>query len=117
MKPQHAHARPAYLVSVILPLAAVLLTLGICAARGEAAPGGAPAGHRYAASQYGAEVCFPFAQWSEYSIDNDPCYTVNAPAEDGSGEIYIGTVSNDYAHCVIPNVTEEPRRFVIHCRR
>lgn len=126
---QHHHAlhpTPArapgarYLIAAILPLAAFVVLGAICAARGTAASGGTPAGQgtpTYAASQVGAEVCFPFAQWSAPSVDRDPCYTVPAPAEDGSGVIYIGTVANDQAECRVPNVAEESGRFVIRCHR
>lgn len=64
----------------------------------------------------GVETCFGFASW-DASLDLVPCYTLTPPQEDGSGALYIGTLSNDKAVCVIPNVDEERNRFTIQCRK
>lgn len=99
-------------------LAAVILTASaLTVAAFAACPPSTPHPPRYAASQVGAEVCFPFASWSAWSVDNAPCYTVPHPQEDGSGAIYVGTVANDLAVCVIPNVQEERGHFAAQCHR
>lgn len=71
----------------------------------------------YAHSHVGAEVCFPARLWSAPSIDGLPCDTINAPEEDGSGRLYLGTLANDLAECTIPNVREERAHFTITCHR
>lgn len=73
--------------------------------------------HIVATSQPAAEVCFPAKLWSAANPEDRPCTTVRRPAEDGSGDLILGTVGADAATCAIPNPYEERGRFVIHCHR
>lgn len=106
-----------FLAVAILP-ALVALVLACAAIAHACAPDNPPFhGPHYAASQVGAEVCFPFKLWSAPSIDRAPCYTFAHPEEDSSGRFYVGSVANDAAVCFIPNVYEERGSFKIQCRR
>lgn len=94
-----------------LYLAVLALTLAGTSAAAPDPPGS------YATSQVGAEVCFPFQLWDPANKDRVPCDIINAPQEDGSGRLYLGTLSNDQAECLIPNPAEERGRFTIQCHR
>lgn len=70
----------------------------------------------------GVEICFPRETWnppasSPVTEDDRPCDILNRPEEDGSSRLYLGTLANDRAECVIPNPAEERGEFVIHCHR
>lgn len=102
-----------YLAALVLPLLVVgAMVAAVTLAK--ASPDHRP--HTVATEQAAVEVCFPRDAWDAH-YSGRPCYTLSRPYEDGSGYLYVGTITYDRARCVIPNVQEERGHFTVKCHR